>query len=293
MITDMRRDVIAMAHQQYGLLSVEQAKRLGYSESALRRSWERFLPTVYRRPEVPGSWYQQAKGLTLWGGGETALSHVAAAALLKLKGFSLGEIHVVSVRQGRHLPEWAHVHRVSRVPSGSGQVRGIRVMPPWITMLEVCAVVPKAAVSRALDDALRRGLVSLRQMGWVLATHGGPGHDGSIVLRELLEERSAAGTRYVPPESELEDLLYKLVDSAGLPRAERQHWVWDGTQWRRFDLAWPEVRLAVEVDGGRRTGAGRRSRMIGNGMRSWWRSVGGFCASPGATSSTDRATCCG
>src|SRR5205823_1236320 len=34
MITDMRRDVIAMAHQQYGLLSVEQAKRLGYSESA-------------------------------------------------------------------------------------------------------------------------------------------------------------------------------------------------------------------------------------------------------------------
>jgi very-short-patch-repair endonuclease len=25
--------------------------------------------------------------------------------------------------------------------------------------------------------------------------------------------------------------------------------VWDGTQWRRFDLAWPEVGLAVEVDG--------------------------------------------
>jgi very-short-patch-repair endonuclease len=29
----------------------------------------------------------------------------------------------------------------------------------------------------------------------------------------------------------------------------RQHPVWDGTKWRRFDLAWPEVRLAVEVDG--------------------------------------------
>jgi very-short-patch-repair endonuclease len=25
--------------------------------------------------------------------------------------------------------------------------------------------------------------------------------------------------------------------------------MWDGTQWRRFDLAWPEVGLAVEVDG--------------------------------------------
>jgi hypothetical protein len=250
MITDMRRDVLNLAHQQYGLLSVEQAKRLGYLDSALRRSWERFLPAVYRRPEFPASWYQQAKGLTLWGGGETALSHVAAAALLKLKGFSPGEIHVVSVRQGRHLPDWAHVHRVAQVPSGTGHVRGIRVVPPWITMLEVCAVVPKTTASKALDDALRRRLVTLRQMGWVLATYGGAGHGGSSVLRELLEERSAPGTRYVPPESELEDLLYKLVASAaGLPRAERQYWVWDGTQWRRFDLAWPEVGLAVEVDG--------------------------------------------
>jgi very-short-patch-repair endonuclease len=25
--------------------------------------------------------------------------------------------------------------------------------------------------------------------------------------------------------------------------------MWDGTKWRRFDLAWPEYRLAVEVDG--------------------------------------------
>ena len=83
-----------------------------------------------------------------------------------------------------------------------------------------------------------------------MARRHGRGRRGSAVLRELLEERSAPGTRYVPPESELEDLLYKLVESAvGLPPAVRQYWVWDGTQWRRFDLAWPEVRLAVEVDG--------------------------------------------
>ena len=250
MIINMRNDALALAHRQYGLLSLDQAKCLNYPVATLRRSWERFLPEVYRRPEVPGSWYQSAKGLTLWGGGDTALSHAAAAAILKLKGFALGEIHVVSPRQGRYLPDWAHTHRVAEVARGTGHVRGIRVLPPWITLLQVCGIVPFAAARAALDDALWRGLVSVPQMGWVLATHGGSGHAGSTTLRQLLGERSGDGTRYVPPESELEDLLYRLVESAtDLPRAVRQHPVWDGMKWRRFDLAWPEVRLAVEVDG--------------------------------------------
>jgi hypothetical protein len=189
-------------------------------------------------------------GLTLWGGGDTALSHDSAAALLKFKGFTPGEIHVVSVRYARRLPEWANVHRVPEVPPGGRKVRGIPVLPPWITMLQVCGIAPLATATRAFDDGLWRGLFSLPQMAWVLATYGGPGHAGSTVLKRLIQERSKPGTRYVPPESELEALLYKLVDSAhDLPPAERQHWEWDGTQWRRFDLAWPGARLLVEVDG--------------------------------------------
>jgi hypothetical protein len=250
MIIYMRQDVLELTQKQYGLLSLDQARELGYSERALRSSCERFLPTVFRRPEVPGSWYQRALGLTLWGSGETALSHTSAAALLNFKGFTRGEIHVVSVRYARRLPEWANVHRVPEVPPGGKKVRGIPVLPPWITMLQVCGIVPPAAASRTFDDGLWRGLFSLPQMAWVLATHGGQGHAGSPVLRELVEERWVPGRRYVPPESELEALLYKLVESApDLPPAERQHWEWDGTQWRRFDLAWPGVRLLVEVDG--------------------------------------------
>ena len=208
------------------------------------------LPTVFRRPgKSPARGTSRGWGYAS-GRGETALSHTSAAALLKFKGFTPGEIHVVTVRYARHLPEWAHAHRVSQVPPGVRKVRGIPVLPPWITMLQVCGMLPRASAGRAFDDAVWRGLISVPQMAWVLATHGGSGQGGSTVLRELIDERSKPGTRYVPPESELEALLYKLVESAvDLPPAERQRWEWDGTEWRRFDLAWPGVRLLIEVDG--------------------------------------------
>ena len=83
-----------------------------------------------------------------------------------------------------------------------------------MTLLDVSYVVPQDEAGRALDDALRRGLVSLPQMGWALEMFGGPGHPGSARLRALLRERGAMGTRYVPPESDLEEYLYKLVSTA-------------------------------------------------------------------------------
>jgi very-short-patch-repair endonuclease len=249
-MADKRLDARKIAFTQYGLLSLEQAEEAGWSRKGLRSSWERFLPGVYRAPEVAGSWRQSAMGLCLWGGSGTALSHTAAAALLRLKGFTEGELHVVSTKHSKRLPEWAHVHRLDHVRPGTGRIAGIPVTPPWVTLLDVCFVVTWTEAGRALDDSLLRGLVSLPQMGWALEMFGGPGHPGSARLRALLRERGASGSRYVPPESDLEEYLYKLVATArDLPKPVRQHQMWDGTRWRRFDLAWPEYRLAVEVDG--------------------------------------------
>jgi very-short-patch-repair endonuclease len=167
-----------------------------------------------------------------------------------LKGFAEAELHVVSTKQPGRLPLWAVVHRVRSVCPGTGRIEGIPVTPPWVTLLDVCYAMPHAEAGGVLDDSLRRGLVSLPQMRWALEMFGGPGHPGSARLRALLRERGAVGTRYVPPESDLEEYLYKLVAAdRHLPEPVRQHQMWDGTRWRRFDLAWPEYRLAVEVDG--------------------------------------------
>lgn len=49
--------------------------------------------------------------------------------------------------------------------------------------------------------------------------------------------------------SDLEDELVARIRAAGLPRPEREVRFDPVRRWR-FDLAWPEIRLAAEVDGG-------------------------------------------
>jgi very-short-patch-repair endonuclease len=56
----------------------------------------------------------------------------------------------------------------------------------------------------------------------------------------------------------LEDLFAQQLHAHGLPRAEREVHFHPTRAWR-FDFAWPELRVAVEVDGGT-WGGGRHVR---------------------------------
>jgi very-short-patch-repair endonuclease len=65
----------------------------------------------------------------------------------------------------------------------------------------------------------------------------------------------------VSKPSELEDALYFQIKVSGLPLPERQHKPIEGRKYA-FDFAWPDQKLACEVDGGVWTG-GRHSRGSG------------------------------
>jgi very-short-patch-repair endonuclease len=183
----------------------------------------------------------------LWGGEGAAASHSSAAKLWRLPGMPLS-IHVITTKSPTRLPAWVHVHRVACAPPGVELVSGITVVPPWRALLDLGACAA-GLVERALDEALRLRLVSLPRMRWALDTYGGPGRRGAGVLGPLVAARDAPGTRYVPPESELEAHLYRLVEASDLPSAERQYPFWDGRSKRRLDLAFVQERVAVEVDG--------------------------------------------
>lgn len=62
-------------------------------------------------------------------------------------------------------------------------------------------------------------------------------------------------------ESRLEDDLYHQLRMAGLPLPETQYQFADKRRWR-FDFAWPDRMLAVEVEGGVWT-RGRHQRPLG------------------------------
>ena len=58
--------------------------------------------------------------------------------------------------------------------------------------------------------------------------------------------------------SHLEDTLARQLTQAGLPEPEREHRFAPPRKWR-LDFAWPEHRVALEVEGGTMTG-GRHTR---------------------------------
>ena len=63
--------------------------------------------------------------------------------------------------------------------------------------------------------------------------------------------------------SQLEDDLYGQILALGLPQPEREHMFAKSIKRRwRFDLAWPELKLAAEIDGGTWV-QGRHSRGAG------------------------------
>jgi hypothetical protein len=242
---------VQLALGQDGLITLDQALELGCSADSVHRhvakgDIERVLPGVYRLAGATDGPRQKLKAVTLWGGEGTAASHTSAAALVGLKGFTLSELHAVTIKQSGRVPDWVHWHRLPSCRPGTRPVNGIATTPPWIMLVDLGSVTPPEEVRSALDQALFLGIVSLPQMRWALATFGRGRHRGTAVLRRLLADR---GPGYAPPESEGEAMFYALIEGSDLPPGVRQFPVWDGKRWRRLDYAWPEPGVGTEFDG--------------------------------------------
>ena len=89
---------------------------------------------------------------------------------------------------------------------------------------------------------------------------------GAVPLRSVLE-----GYKHAAPESPLERRFLRLLRAAGLPEPEVQYPIRDGERLvARVDFAYPEIRLAMEVDGYRWHG-GRRVLGTRSQQRQWHR----------------------
>jgi hypothetical protein len=242
---------VRLALGQEGLITLDQALSLGCTADTFHRHLakgdiEPVLPGVYLLVGAAEGPRQRLKAITLWGGEGTAASHTSAAALVGLKGFTLSELHTVTIKQLRRGPDWVHCHRLPSPRPGTRPIRGIATTPPWIMLVDLGSVAPPEEVRSALDQALFLGIVSLPQMRWALATFGRERHRGTTILRRLLADRDPG---YAPPESEGEAMFYALIEGSDLPPGVRQFPVWDGRRWRRLDYAWPEPGVGTEFDG--------------------------------------------
>src|SRR5204863_9730642 len=100
---------------------------------------------------------------------------------------------------------------------------------------------------RLVDSLIGRNEAVLADLQHMLKLLGRRGRKGIGVMREILSSR---GPDYKPPESGLEALALRLLADASLPKPVRQLDVGDAIDWiARVDLAYPEHRVIIEIDG--------------------------------------------
>jgi very-short-patch-repair endonuclease len=207
----------------------------------------RLLPHVVVLPEVGGRWRTRAAAAVLSTGG--LLSHTSALALWDLVEPG-GRVHV-SIPAGRRAPEpvdWLTVHRTGHLPSR--RRAGLPVTPPARSAADAWGIAHATGGSPAAVDAargavitaVRTGLATARELRAELARR--PQLPGRAALFELLS-LVAAGAH---SELEIWGLLH-VVDVPGLPPCRRQLRVSLPRGHAVLDVAWPEARLAVELDG--------------------------------------------
>lgn len=135
-------------------------------------------------------------------------------------------------------------------------VNGVPVTAIPRTLIDAGAVHSPRFVEDALDDCIRRGLTTVAEVADRMQATAGQGRDGIGVMRTILEARADLQGE---TESVLESRFLRALREYAVPLPEAQHVIRLGYHVvARTDFAYPERRLAIEIDG-LRFHASRRS----------------------------------
>jgi very-short-patch-repair endonuclease len=246
-------EVARQAADQHGVLRRADARAHGLSASALHRRTEAGLlvpchPNVVRAAGAPVTWRGELLAAVLSSGDAAVASHRSAAELWALDGVEEGVIELTLPLGYRPTRKGAIVHRAVVVdPTDRTVIDGIPVTRIDATLIATAAVVRADRLSDIVDSALVQGLTRADRVLARLDRLGRRGRRNAGRLALLLEQR-IGGAR--PHESRFERRLCSLLERRGLPRPEVQFEVRVGGRLvGRADLAYPELRVAIEADG--------------------------------------------
>jgi very-short-patch-repair endonuclease len=243
-------DLHDLARKQHGLVARAQALEHLTAEQVRRRlrvgRLEPVRDGIYRVAGSPQSWEQAVMAACLVVPGSAA-SFRCAAALWQLDGFARDLVEItIPGRERRRLPGVV-VHDSQVVgPLHRANVGVIPVTSPARTLCDLTAVATKWTVEHAVDEALRRKLVTIRMLTRVAESLEGRGRRRCTWMREILEHRSPG---YHPGDSDPERRIAALLVRAGLPKPTQQYRVRVGGRAIRIDLCYPDAKIAIEYDG--------------------------------------------
>lgn len=253
-----RPDVVVakLAADQRGLVTRQQAASSGMSARMVQRRvsnglWLPALHGVYALAGTPADRLQAMWAAVLHAGDGSALgTHTAG----RMHGFEEAvesdDIHLNVGHEKRHAPPGVIWHRqLDMAPWDAVVIDGLPVTSIARTGMDLAAIVSVTRLRRFVESAIVHRGIDVSVFGEVLARVRRSGKPGVRSMERVLDD---VGPGSDLPHSELERLLDRVIELAGLPEPLHEHPLPGARDRAGFvDRCWPEVRLIVEGDGRR------------------------------------------
>ncbi len=248
MNAEAEKRLVAIAASQLGLFTTRQAAEAGVTERMLRTrvahgGWWRVHRNVYRLAGPSITAAAEYLAAVLAGGGTARSSHRAGAWLWGMTPHRQ-KPEITTIGERARIPDVRCHFTVT--PLAVPKVRqGVLVTSAAETLLDLGGVVDLEKVQLALDRGIANRVLTPMAALAELERRGHTGVRGTAALRKLLDEAGITGSHH---PSVLEAKTRRLIARAGLPQPKCELVVGDNGEYR-LDFCWPELMLAVEVDG--------------------------------------------
>ncbi|MDQ3732872.1 MAG: DUF559 domain-containing protein [Actinomycetota bacterium] len=206
----------------------------------------RLLPRVYTTPALAHDQRIRLRAALAFAGPEAALSHLSAAPVWRIRVPDTDRVHVLIPRVADHrTTKFVVVHRSpgAQLPSDlCAYSAGLAAVRPTPTLVDCWSVLDRGDRREVVITAVRDGRCAPEAVR--AQAEDRPLLRGRRELLELCDQLLAGA------HSELEIFgLRRVFEHPSLPRPRRQFLVVvDGSRYF-LDLAWPDLKLAVELDG--------------------------------------------
>ncbi len=245
--------VLQVLGGQFWVATRQQLLAAGASDREIQRAMrhgvlDRVARSVVHLSAAPWTFESRAMSLCLSAGLESYLSGTTAGLLWGIRGMPDLPVEI-TIAHARRLtvPEWGVVVRSSWLEPELHKRRradGLQVASPLRCLMRLAESAHPVRFEKAAEDLWHRHLISPESAGLFLAAHRRSGRGGVEVFEDWLQ-RAAGRTR--AQQSGLEVELAAALVAFGLPQPHRQYPLQlRGRLTIHLDLAYPEVKLAIE-----------------------------------------------
>jgi very-short-patch-repair endonuclease len=253
--------LLNLARRQHGVVSIEQLRSLGFTDSAARYRastgrLHRVHAGVYAlgRPDLPAKGRWMAAVLACGPG--AVLSHASAAALHGIRPSAASRIDITVPRPYPITRPGTRVRRRNEPTAADiTEVEGIPVTSVPRTLLDLATILSDHQLERACEQAVLEGVFDLNAISELLSRSHGV--RGIRRFRRILARGDLGGNI---PASELERRFRDLCANAGLPAPEINRHLLLGDTYHQVDFLWRRERVVIEVDGRRYHSTGWQRR---------------------------------